>query len=85
MELLVVVFLLLLRTSDLIFWLLNVPKGNISLMHLKQNHGSAQALICWKSWKFKWIHLQRTQILQRSQKIDGCLLSSIDIPHTPHG
>ena len=33
---------LLLRTNELKFWLLSVPKGNRSLMHLKQNHGSVQ-------------------------------------------
>ena len=43
---------LLLRTNELKFRLLSVPKGNRSLMYLKQNHGSVQALICWKSRKF---------------------------------
>ena len=33
---------LLLRKNELKFWLLSVPKGNRSLMHLKQNHGSVE-------------------------------------------
>ena len=37
-----VLLLLLLRTNELKFWWLSVPKGNRSLMHLKQNHGSVQ-------------------------------------------
>ena len=62
-ELPVFVLLLLLRTNELKFWLLSIPKGSTSLMHLKQNHGSVQDLICSKSRNFKWFHLELTQNL----------------------
>lgn len=53
------------------FWL-SVPIGNITLIHLEQNHCSIH----------KQLHLEWTQNLQRSQKIDNYLLSSTDFAHT---
>ena len=58
-----VFFLLLLRTNELKFWFLIVPKRNTSMMYLQQNHGSAQVLMCWKSSTFKWLHLEWIQNL----------------------
>ena len=36
-------------TNVLKHWLLRLPNGKMVLLHLKQNQGSLQPLICWKS------------------------------------
>ena len=63
-----VIFFLFLRTNELSFWLIRVQKGNTSMMHLKQNHGSVQALLSWKSRRFKWLHWEWSQSLKRLQQ-----------------
>ena len=66
------------------FWLLRLPKGNVSLVHLKQNQRSLLLpLICWKSRTFRWLHLGCIHELQMLHNIEDSLSLSIVFSHIP--